>query len=117
MNFIIEVADKVLNGGEVTRAEAERLINVSDDDTMLLLAMADKIRQTGSGQQQPQFRPEFPDPAAGKKFGNMQIKRKVGLIPDRQNIMMPEPDGKQQAQPERQKQRIQHITPENPAAA
>ena len=28
MNFIIEVADKVLNGGEVTRAEAERLINV-----------------------------------------------------------------------------------------
>ena len=31
--------------------------------------------------------------------------------------MMPEPDGKQQAQPERQKQRIQHIAPENPAAA
>ena len=43
MNFIIEVADKVLNGGEVTRAEAERLINVSDDDTMLLLAMAEHI--------------------------------------------------------------------------
>ena len=49
MNFIIEVADKVLNGGEVTRAEAERLINVSDDDTMLLLAMADKIRQKYNG--------------------------------------------------------------------
>ena len=80
-------------------------------------APAKHQRQTGSGQQQPQFRPEFPDPAAGKKFGNIQIKRKVGLIPDRQNIMMPEPDGKQQAQPERQKQRIQHITPENPAAA
>ena len=49
MNFIIEVAAKVLNGGEVTRAEAERLINVSDDDTMLLLAMADKIRQKYNG--------------------------------------------------------------------
>ena len=49
MNFIIEVADKVLNGGEVTRAEAERLINASDDDTMLLLAMADKIRQKYNG--------------------------------------------------------------------
>ena len=49
MSFIIEVADKVLNGGEVTRAEAERLINVSDDDTMLLLAMADKIRQKYNG--------------------------------------------------------------------
>ena len=49
MNFIIEVADKVLNGGEVTRVEAERLINVSDDDTMLLLAMADKIRQKYNG--------------------------------------------------------------------
>ena len=49
MNFIIEVADKVLNGGEVTRAEAERLINVSDDDTMLLLVMADKIRQKYNG--------------------------------------------------------------------
>ena len=43
------MADKVLNGGEVTRAEAERLINVSDDDTMLLLAMADKIRQKYNG--------------------------------------------------------------------
>ena len=43
MNWIIELADKVLGGGEITRAEAERLINVSDDDTMLLLAMADEI--------------------------------------------------------------------------
>ena len=49
MNWIIELTDKVLNGGEVTREEAERLINVSDDDTMLLLAMADKIRQKFNG--------------------------------------------------------------------
>ena len=44
MNFIIEVADKVLNGGEVTRAEAERLINVSDEDTMLLLGQIKSAR-------------------------------------------------------------------------
>ena len=49
MNWIIELTDRVLNGGEVTRKEAERLINVSDDDTMLLLAMADKIRQKFNG--------------------------------------------------------------------
>lgn len=46
---IIELGLKVLNGGEVTKEEAEYLINVSDDDTMLLLAMADKIRQKYTG--------------------------------------------------------------------
>jgi biotin synthase len=43
--MILEYANKVLNGGELTEEEANKLINVSDDDTMLLLAMADKIRQ------------------------------------------------------------------------
>ncbi|MGL5207049.1 MAG: biotin synthase BioB [Acidaminococcaceae bacterium] len=47
--MIIEYAEKVLNGGEITREEAVELINVSDQDTMLLLAMADKIRQRFNG--------------------------------------------------------------------
>ena len=45
MQKIIALAEKVLNGQDITKEEAEFLINVSDDDTMLLLAMADKIRQ------------------------------------------------------------------------
>lgn len=44
-NLIISLASKVLQGGEITPQEANLLINVSDGDTMLLLAMADKIRQ------------------------------------------------------------------------
>lgn len=48
-NFIIQLADKVLQGIEVTQQEAEQLIEVSDKDTMLLLAMADKIRQEFNG--------------------------------------------------------------------
>ena len=48
-NMIMSLADKVLQGGEITRQEAEQLIAVSDDDTMLLLAMADKIRQKFTG--------------------------------------------------------------------
>lgn len=47
--MIIELGEKVLNGGEITQAEAEQLINVSDSDTMLLLAMADKIREKFNG--------------------------------------------------------------------
>ena len=47
--MIIELGEKVLNGGEITKAEAEQLINVSDSDTMLLLAMADKIRDKFNG--------------------------------------------------------------------
>lgn len=47
--MIIEYAEKVLNGGEITKEEAVELINVSNQDTMLLLAMADKIRQKFNG--------------------------------------------------------------------
>lgn len=47
--MIIELGEKVLNGGKITKAEAEQLINVSDSDTMLLLAMADKIRDKFNG--------------------------------------------------------------------
>lgn len=46
---IIELANKVLDGGEITREEAEALIHTKDEDTMLLLAMADKIRQKFNG--------------------------------------------------------------------
>lgn len=46
---IIAYAERVLNGGEITPQEAEQLIQVSDDDTMILLAMADKIRQKFNG--------------------------------------------------------------------
>lgn len=49
MQKIFELADKVLDGGAITRQEAEELITVSDDDTMLLLAAADKIRQKFAG--------------------------------------------------------------------
>ena len=44
-NLILSLADRVLQGGAITCQEAEQLIDVSDDDTMLLLAMADRIRQ------------------------------------------------------------------------
>ena len=47
--MIIELAKKVMDGGAVTPQEAEQLINVSDEDTMLLLAMADKIRTKFNG--------------------------------------------------------------------
>ncbi|HIU64168.1 MAG TPA: biotin synthase BioB [Candidatus Avacidaminococcus intestinavium] len=48
--MIIKYAEKVLAGGEITKEEALALINVSDADTLLLLAMADKIRQKYSGE-------------------------------------------------------------------
>lgn len=47
--MIIEYAEKVLKGGEITRNEAIELINVPDQDTMMLLAMADRIRQRFNG--------------------------------------------------------------------
>lgn len=47
--MIIEYAEKVLRGGEISRKEAIELINVPDQDTMLLLAMADRIRQRFNG--------------------------------------------------------------------
>ena len=40
---IIAYAQRILDGGEITPKEAEELIHVSDEDTMILLAMADKI--------------------------------------------------------------------------
>lgn len=46
---IIDWADRILAGGEITEDEAKALIRTSDDDTMVLLAMADKIRQKFSG--------------------------------------------------------------------
>ena len=49
MQKIIALAEKVLNGQDITKEEAEYLINVSDDDTMVLLSMADKIRQKYAG--------------------------------------------------------------------
>lgn len=47
---IIELAEKVIDGYTISRKEAIDLINTSDKDTMLLLAMADKIRQKFSGE-------------------------------------------------------------------
>ncbi len=49
MSIQIEYAQKVLKGEEITREEAIELIHTSDEDTMLLLAMADKIRRTFNG--------------------------------------------------------------------
>ena len=46
---VISLAEKVLNGGEITEEEAKKLIRTKDEDTMLLLAMADKIRQKYGG--------------------------------------------------------------------
>ena len=46
---IIRLAEKVMNGGEITEEEAKKLIRTKDEDTMLLLAMADKIRQKFNG--------------------------------------------------------------------
>ncbi len=42
---IIQYAQKVLNGGEITVDEARELIHTPDEDTMILLTMADKIKQ------------------------------------------------------------------------
>lgn len=46
---IISLAERVMDGGSITEEEAKRLIRTKDEDTMLLLAMADKIRQKFSG--------------------------------------------------------------------
>ena len=46
---IIRLAEKVMDGGEITQEEAKKLIRTKDEDTMLLLAMADKIRQKFNG--------------------------------------------------------------------
>lgn len=46
---IISMAERVMDGGEITQEEAKQLIRTKNEDTMLLLAMADKIRQKFSG--------------------------------------------------------------------
>lgn len=46
---MLELAEKVLTGGEVITSEAEFLINTPAEDTMLLLALADKIRSKFQG--------------------------------------------------------------------
>jgi biotin synthase len=46
---ILKWTEKILNGGEITEDEARALIRTKDEDTMLLLACADKIRQKFSG--------------------------------------------------------------------
>ena len=38
---IIRLAEKVMDGGQITPEEGGRLIRTKDEDTMLLLAMAD----------------------------------------------------------------------------
>ena len=46
---ILKITDRILDGGEITEEEAKALIRATDEDTMLLLACADKIRQKFSG--------------------------------------------------------------------
>ena len=46
---IIDYAERVLAGGEITVEEAIELIHTPDEDTVILLAMADKIRQKFNG--------------------------------------------------------------------
>lgn len=47
--MIISYAQQVMNGQDLTPDQAKELIHVSDEDTMILLAMADKIRQHFNG--------------------------------------------------------------------
>lgn len=46
---ILDWTERILGGGEITEDEARALIRTKDEDTMLLLACADKIRQKFSG--------------------------------------------------------------------
>ena len=50
VELIIGLANKVMDGGELTRAEALALAAIPASETMLLLAMADKIRQRFVGE-------------------------------------------------------------------
>lgn len=45
IQFIMELGNKVLSGQELTRREAGALADISADDLLFLLAMANKIRQ------------------------------------------------------------------------
>ena len=49
VKLILSCADTVLSGGNITPDDAKALIRVSDDNTMLLLAMADKIKSHFNG--------------------------------------------------------------------
>lgn len=49
MEKILALANKVLAGFEITKEEAFYLVNVSNDNIMVLLAAADKIRQKYAG--------------------------------------------------------------------
>lgn len=49
MERILELTNKVLNGNDITPDEALEIINTSDEDTFVLLSMADKIRQKFCG--------------------------------------------------------------------
>lgn len=46
---IISMAKKVMSGEDISAEDAEFLVNIADEDTMILLAMADKIRQKFNG--------------------------------------------------------------------
>lgn len=46
---IIQLAERVMDGGSITQEEAKWIIRRKDEDTMLLLAMSDKIRQKFNG--------------------------------------------------------------------
>lgn len=45
LSTLISYTERVINGGAITPKEAENLITCSDEDTPIVLAMADKIRQ------------------------------------------------------------------------
>lgn len=49
MEKIMAYANRILEGGEITLEEAEDILNTPDEDTFILLAMADKIRQKFCG--------------------------------------------------------------------
>lgn len=46
---LIALTDRVLAGEEITREEAEQIILTKDEDCMLLMALADKVRQRYNG--------------------------------------------------------------------
>lgn len=48
-NDILKLAERVLQGGEITEEEGRKLIRTSDENTMFLCTMADKIRQKFCG--------------------------------------------------------------------
>ena len=73
---IIRLAEKVMDGGQITPEEAGRLIRTKDEDTMLLLAMADKIRQLRGFLRHHQCEKRALP-------GRLQVLRPVRLVQDR----------------------------------